>query len=137
MEEKNTDQSKELSYDLRQIYAVGIVGYNLQLIQESRMNQNYSEQLRLLRDLHIVIAHNFKKPQEDENKYKELLKNCITIANKYPQTFIGKIRTPNECSILEESLAELEMFLYKKCDEANLFGGKVERDPSKIIGSSR
>jgi hypothetical protein len=136
MEDK-TDLTKELSYDLRQVYAVGIVGLNLQLIQEARMNQNYNEQLRLLRDLHIVIAHNFKKPTEDEKRYKELLNQCINAANKYPQTFLGKIKISQECSILEDTLAELEMFLYKKCDEGNLFGGKIERDPSKIIGSSR
>jgi hypothetical protein len=137
MEEKNPDQTKELSYDLRQIYAVGIVGLNFQLAQEAWEHKNYDSHLRFLRRVHTVIAHNFKKPLEDEEEYRKLVTQVKNLANKYPQVFCGIIKKANECEDIELTLEELEMFLYKKCDEANLFGGKIERDPSKIIGSSR
>jgi hypothetical protein len=137
MTEDKSDLTKELSYDLRQVYATLILGKAILSVDEARDQKNYELSLTKLRRWYIVSRHNFKKPQEEEKEYQKLINNCLAIANKYRGAFLGLSTNKDEIGIVEYSLDQLELFLYRICEEANLFGGKIERDPSKIIGSSR
>jgi len=119
---------EQLAYDLRVIYAK-IVGEHLEDVAEARRADNYSAYYNSLKDLFTIIRHKFKKPKEDMPKYKELIKEAITIANKYPDAFLGKVGNDSqEAAEVEDSLRAIEMFLYDKMNDANMFGSKRETE---------
>lgn len=121
------DDSKELAYDLRQIYAK-LVGDHLQDVADARKIDNYPAYINSLDDLHTIIKHKFKKIETDEAAYQKLYKKSIDLCNQYPTTFLGQRKDSTEKAIIENSLKEIEMFLYSKMEEANMFGSKYREE---------
>lgn len=126
-----SDFGNTIPYDLRQIYAVDIVGEHLKDVMEARKKDSYSNYYKCLRDLFIVIRHKIKVKDKEESleTYKNLISAAVDLANRFPETWTGRFKDPEECSLIEESLNEIEMFLYSIIEKANMFGGA-----SRIIG---
>lgn len=135
MEKEGTpDISKELPYDLRQVYAVDLLGEHLKDIARARKADNYSTYLKCLRDLWVISQHKFKnkkvkikqgeKEQEVTTKehYDLLMQNVAALANKYPNEFLGHTQDATACALIEDALNSIEMFLYDKIQEAGMFG---------------
>lgn len=129
------DFGKELPYDLRQIYAVDIVGEHLKDIAAARKADNYSLYLKCLKDLFIVIHHKIKnkkveikdiagnkKEVSTTDYYNALLKEASKVANDYRNDFIGQTKSSEGCVAIEEVLNNIEMFLYNYIEEAKMFG---------------
>ena len=114
-------EQTELAYDLRQIYAK-LVGDHLNDIASARKADNYSVYFKSLKDLYIVTQHKLTK--EDRIEYKKLMTYAMDLANKYQPEFIGEGKDSKGCALIEDSLNEIEMFLYGAIDEANIFGAK-------------
>lgn len=127
--------SGDLAYDLRQKYAQ-IVGEHLEDISQARKADNYSVYYKTLKDLFVIVKHKIDKKKIDyidpKGQKKEILQieyfeilnsNAVLIANKYPRTWLGLDKKPEACSLIEEALNQMEMFLYDKIDEAKMFGG--------------
>jgi len=139
--------TEDLAYDLRQKYAE-IVGVHLEAVSNARIRKDYPSYFNALEDLFTIVKHKFKKkksPDDDEiydetfNKDKEnkktdlaryynLRQNAITIANEYQTTFLGRTTKPEEVSKVENSLREIEMFLFYVMDKSKMFGSKWEED---------
>jgi len=118
------EYGKELAYDLRQIYA-RIVGEHLQDIAEARKSDNFYVYFKNLEDLHTIVKHKFKKP-EDETQYQNLLSSLVTLANKYPHVWLGSSKEPKAFAEIEKALRAIEMCLYEKMSDAKMFGSGGE-----------
>jgi len=141
-----TDNNTEMAYDLRQKYAE-IVGQHLEEISRARIERNYPIYFRTLEHLFTVIKHKFKakktsgeeeddydysllkqdpkkkkKKVSDLDRYYELRQNAINISNKFETAFLGRTEDPIEISTIENSLREIEMFLFYIMDKAKMFG---------------
>lgn len=121
----------EMAYDLRQSYAK-IVGDHLEDIAQARKADKYYIYYKALKDLYIIVKHKFKKGKEkgedgkiinDEETYRELIKEAVKIANKYENEWLGKTQRAEPCAEIEEALNNIEMFLYEKIEKAGMFGG--------------
>lgn len=115
-----TALGQDLAYDLRQIYAK-IVGEHLEDIALARKADNYNMYFKALEDLHVIVKHKFKH-ESDEEDYKKLVNKAAEVANKHSNIWLGNAKDPSACAMIEESLREIEMFLYSKIDAANMFG---------------
>lgn len=114
---------QDLAYDLRQFYAK-IVGQHLEDAAEARKQDKYDIWYKSLEDLHIVVKHRFKKKDDDENEYKNLVTTAVNLANKYPSVWLGQYKDPTACAEIFKALAEIEMYLYEKMDLNNMFGSQ-------------
>ena len=136
----SADDEKEMAYDLRQIYAK-LVGEHLEDVAQARKADNYSMYFKTLKDLFVVVKHKFKKGRGENtdeegiiiNKtdleiYSDLMAIAVKCANKYPVCWTGKNKEPKECAEIEKALNDIEMFLYKKIDEAGMLGNKYSDD---------
>lgn len=110
----------DLAYDLRQIYAK-IVGEHLLDVAEARKADNYYVWYKSLEDLHTIVKHKFKT-EKDEEAYNKTRDAVTTLANKYPNAWLGKSPDPKERGLIEEALRKLEEFLYDKMSTAKMFG---------------
>lgn len=115
---------KELPYDLRQVYAVEIVGEHLKDVARSRKTDNYSVYFKCLKDLWIVIQHKIKSINKEKAKkdYEYLMNKAVKAANSHPNEFLGVSKEPIGCAEIEQAFNNIEIFLYDKVEEANLFG---------------
>ncbi len=120
MEFDKSDFGNDLAYDLRQTYAK-IVGEHMQDITEARKSEQFYTWFKNLEDLHVIIKHKFKK-DSDEEDYKILVKKVIGLANLYPEVWYNKSKQIEPFALIEESLKNIEMFLYDKMNKANMFG---------------
>jgi hypothetical protein len=111
---------QELAYDLRQIYAK-IVGEHLIDVAESRKADNFYVWYKSLEDLHTIVKHKFTK-DKDEEEYNRIRDKVTGLANKHPQAWLGTSKDPVQRGSIEESLRQLEEFLYKKMNDAKMFG---------------
>lgn len=119
------DPNTQIPYDLRQIYAINLVGDHLQDIARARKADDYPNYFKSLKDLWIITQHKIKvKDKEAPEKYNELLKNTYNIINKHPACFSKRGGNANGKAMIEYYLNEIEKFLYDKLDEAQLFGTK-------------
>lgn len=116
-------QNTELAWDLRTFYAY-IVGPNLMRIAEAREAEDFIKYWHALNDLYIVIAHKIKKKKDETEDWKTLMKKTLVVLHKYNAAFNGKDKSAEAKHEIWVVLADLEKYLYKKMDEANLFGGK-------------
>ena len=121
------DNQKEMSYDLRQIYA-RIVGEHMVTIAENRISENLYQWFNSLEDLFTEVSFKFRDQEKDIQDYNELKKEVIDLANKHTGTWLGTAKQENELSELKASLRKLERFLYLKMEEANMFGTKFADD---------
>ncbi len=116
-----------IPYDLRQIYAVQIVGEHLLDVARARKADNYPAYLKSLKDLWIVSQHKIKAKDKDAIKeYEELIDNAIKIINEHSSSFAGKRKTAIGMAAIENALNKIEMFLYDKIEDAKMFGAKRE-----------
>ena len=115
------NNSTELAYDLRQIYAK-IVGEHLLDVAEARKADNYYIWYKALEDLHTIVKHKFKDEDKDEKDYNSKRDNITKLANDYPNAWLGKYKDPIQCGKIEEALRQLEEFLYSKMSTAKMFG---------------
>jgi hypothetical protein len=121
-------EEKKLAYDLRQIYANIIVGENIIDIQNHKKVKDYSGYFDSLKDLYDVVEMQFKDLEEDNKVYEQHIKDIVVIANKFQSTWIGEIKIPSECALIEDALRKLERFLYRKMKEGEMFGLKYDDD---------
>lgn len=124
MVNNSDNETKELAYDLRQFYAK-IVGDHLQDISDARKVDNYPAYINSLDDLHTIIRHKFKKAKEDEDAYQQLYNKAVQLCNTYSAVFLGIKKDSKEKTIIEMSMKDIEMFLYAKMEESNMFGTKA------------
>jgi len=124
---KSNENEKEMSYDLRQIYA-RIVGEHMVTIAENRIAENLYQWFNSLEDLFTEVSFKFKDQEEDVEQYTTIKNEIITLANKHSSTWLGTSKKENELSELKASLRKLERFLYLKMEEANMFGTKYSED---------
>ena len=133
---------EDLAYDLRQKYAE-IVGIHLEAVTNARIEKNYPEYFKALENLFTVVKHKFKKKKtsddedyeltyngEDKEKekekktdlqrYYELRQKAINIANENTTTFLGRTSKPEDVSKVENSLREVEMFLFYVMDKSKI-----------------
>lgn len=112
-------------YDLRQIYAVNIVGEHLQDVARARKVDNFPAYLRSLKDLWITTQHKIKeKDKNAPNDWDDLLKKTHETIRKYPQAFSNKNSNAEARAKVEYNLNKIEMFLFDKIQLAGLFGNK-------------
>jgi len=109
-----------LAYDLRQIYAVEIVGTHLKLVISARLEKNYKDYYNALEDLYTVTAHKFKvnKKHNPHEIYKAYM-NGVTLT-----TGRKDLEQQQKNALIEKQLRAIERFLYKECQDAGLFGSK-------------
>ena len=134
----------DLAYDLRQRYAK-IVGDHLEDITQFRKERRYSDYFRALEDLYTIVQHKFKNPTEKKTiiikkkgskdtkkevnySYSDLRNDITNISTECPYGRSGEGTNPNEIAKIETALRNAEMFLYKKMDDANMFGSKRETE---------
>lgn len=112
-----------LAYDLRQRYAK-LVGDHLEDVTYHRKNRDFPSYYNSLDDLYVVVAHKFKDTKKSPDKYQDLIKELIILANKYPQAWIGNNSNSQQVTEIEQQLKKIEKYLYFKMDEGNIFGSK-------------
>lgn len=117
----NSDDSKDLAYDLREAYAK-LVDLHLNLMSEARNSKNYSSYYDSIDNLHVIVKHKFKKKKEDEIEYQKLMNIALNLANTYPAVWLNKVNIPDQIALIEAALKNVEMFLWEKMDEANVMG---------------
>lgn len=138
--ENDGSTSNELAYDLRQRYAK-IVGDHMEDISYARRERNYPEWFRALENLYTITEYKFtenkkKKLNEkieevkDEDcnykfkGYSDLRTELIKVATTYTETWKGNIDTSEEVAKIESALRKIEEWIYKKMDDAKMFGSK-------------
>lgn len=116
-----------IPYDLRQIYAVQIVGEHLLDVARARKADNYPAYFKSLKDLWIVSQHKIKAKDKDAiTEYDKLLVDTVRTINKHASSFSGKIKNAVGVAAIENTLNKIEMFLYDKIEDAKMFGAKRE-----------
>lgn len=129
VKEYYSNPEETLPYDLRQIYAINLVGEHLQDVARARKADDYPNYFKCLKDLWVITQHKIKSKDKDSvEEWKKLLIKATKIINENSQTFRKKKQNPKEIYLIESALNELEMFLYDKLEEAKIFGSKWEDD---------
>lgn len=130
---------KEIPYDLRQVYAIEILGEHLKDIARARKTDNFTMYFKCLKDVFIVVQHKFKskktkyqiknKDNQIEDKeltpkeyYNYLMGLVVKLANDNKEVWLGNSKEPKAYAAIEQSLNEVEMFLYNQIEEAKIFG---------------
>jgi len=121
---ENTEE-KDLIYDLRQTYAQ-LLDEVLKRIAENRYEGNYNKWFNALDDLHTEI-HQKLTPKERE-EYQEKLKECLTILNKFPETYNGASKNQENNYKIKMALKQLELWLKDKMEKHRMFGAKEEAE---------
>lgn len=117
----DSNNSNNMVWDLRQIYAVDIVGQTLKDIKNARNVNDYPTWFKLLkRDLATEINHKIDKDEKPKvlNRIRETEKIIIKNSGAYTKTGAS----PREVQELEEALCNLEMYLKELMEEAGMFG---------------
>ena len=132
-----SDMPQDLPFDLRQIYAVEIVGFHLKHTMYYRKSNDYSNYFKSLKDLYIVVRHKIRKKKTTdeegnevlaEDRYKDIMKKVIEVIALHEDVYLGTSKDPEGVHLVENALNELEMFLYEMIEEAKMFGGS-QRTP--------
>ncbi len=127
--------SPEMPFDLRQIYALQIVGSSLIDVMEARKAEAWSLYYNALIDLKVVVSHKFKgkyvKVNVDGNTqeipatqhFHNLLKKASEVCNENSSAFGGYSHNPQEVSKIKVALMDIEEFLYSMIDtELSMMG---------------
>ena len=121
----NSDLDNGMIWDLRQIYAIDIVGQTLKDIKNARNLNDYPIWFKLLkRDLATEINHKLSKEEKPlvKNKIKETEKIIVKNQNAY----LKQSCSAQQVQELEEALCDLEMYLKNLMEEHGMFGAKEE-----------
>jgi hypothetical protein len=118
---------KQLVYDLRQIYAVDIIGTTLKSIKIARTSENYPLWYHLLkRDLLTEIS---QKLEDNEIKYiKDKIERVKQILYKNQLVYLGKGKDPLGHETVEDCLCDLEVAMTKLMEKHKMFGAKEEEE---------
>lgn len=125
----SSSSDSSLAYDLRQRYA-NLVAVHLEKISTARFDYNYTEYFRGLENLYTIVAHKIKENKKETESYNDLRKKFVAIASKYKEAYLGNVKNPEHISKIEESLREMERYLFRVMDKANMFGSM--RDDSGL-----
>lgn len=121
----STDNSElfgqDLMYDLRAVYAVGIVGKNLMAVNDARTFKQYVLWFESLKNLYTVIDFKFKN-DEQRKQYENLVVKANEIFNKHRMVYFGKSFDPIGVNEVTEALRDIEKLLYRVMQSANMFG---------------
>jgi len=112
-------------WDLRQIYAIDIVGQTLKDIKVARNLNDFANWFKLLkRDLATEINHKLDKIEKPLVQQK--IKDTEMIIVKNQNAYTKSQCSAREVQELEEALCNLEMFLKQLMEEHGMFGQKEE-----------
>jgi len=119
-----------LPYDLRQVYALDLVGEHLKDIARARKADSYVNYFKSLKDLWIITQHKIKERNTNAPKeWKIILNKAVDVLNEYPRVFSGENKkSAIGISEVERVLNEVEMFLYDSMEKAKIFGTKWDDD---------
>ena len=123
----NPDNEKRLSYDLSQTYAK-IVDLHICDMVEARMICKYHDYFKACKNLYIVIRHKFGKGEIDEKEYEDMLKEISQLARQYPNVWTNASNEPRATYEIEKSINKLEVFLWEKMEDCNMFGTSFDED---------
>jgi hypothetical protein len=116
---------KNMIWDLRQIYAVDILGQTLKDIKIARDLDNFPIWFKLLkRDLATEINHKLDKLEKP--LVKEFIKKTEQILIRNKNAYAKNPCSSEEFQEVEEALCELEMYLKQLMEEHGMFGQKEE-----------
>jgi hypothetical protein len=115
------NSNPDMPYDLRQIYAVQIIGTTLQKIEFAREQGNMVLLFDLL-TMHLHTNLNQKLTEKEREEYNIIEQNTIKELNKNGQAFIGTDKTPEKIARVKIVLKKLEMWLKDKMQTHGLFG---------------
>jgi hypothetical protein len=119
-------ESKDLVWDLRQIYANKIVGITLEQIKVARTDSNFQEWFRLLtRDLRVETNH--KMTSKERIKVNEQIEKVKSVIQRYEQTYTGKDKNAVGYQKIDNELCILEMIFWDAMEQHNMLG-KPEGD---------
>ena len=115
----------DMIWDLRQIYAIDIVGQTLKDIKMARNVNDFSTWFKLLkRDLATEINHKLDKLEKP--LLIEKIQDTEKIIIKNRNAYTKQPCSPEEVQLLEEALCSLEMFLKQLMEEHGMFGRQEE-----------
>lgn len=126
-------QEKELSYDLRQ-YRAKEIGEQILRVADAQ-DHDPATYFFELEKLYIAIHHKIKKRTDGEKTYQRYYEEITVLSKKYLSAWNGN-KKDNNYNILKQKLQELHRWLRLQMEEANLFGGTIEKDPAKMMGRS-
>ena len=115
------DDVQEIAYDARQGYAK-LVNMNMEMVFNSRVNQNFYSWFKALEDLKTLTLHHWKKKEEVLIVYNNKIKLIVELSNKYPQTWKNTNSQQEQIGLIESSLRDLEEFLYEQMKRGKIFG---------------
>jgi len=131
MAESPTDNLKEMSYDLRQYYAK-IVGEHLEDAAEARKKNKYNFWFDCLVDIYVVIHHKIKDPSNAEQEYNKKVDAIAKISQANKEVWSGNNKDSKSTATVKNCLIDLEMWLYTKMEDANMFGRKMSDDEDEL-----
>jgi len=133
--------SKDVPYDLRQIYAVELLGEHLKDVARARKSDNFLLYYKCLKDVWIVVQHKIKDGEKDkvevvingEEKllskkeyFNYLLKTVADLANANRAEWLGQSHDPDKVATIEQALNNVEIFLYDEIENAKIFGSSKD-----------
>jgi len=136
-------RTNDLVFDLRVTYAV-LVQQHLVRITFFRFEDNYPKWLESIENLWIITQHKLtrhegvggvkikvEKIETLIEEYNTLYQKALTLINNNKNVFFGKQMDSKVRFEIRAALSAIEIWLYKKMDEANMFGGR--RDFSGLM----
>ncbi len=138
-DEKSKDE--EMPYDLRQVYAIEIVGRSLLDVMSARKNGQFKAYFEALRDLKIVVSHKFKNKEIEkiidgkkikipaQEYYDYILKIAVQKCNEFRSVFLGYSQDSRGVAALYTSLMNIEEFLYSMLDDELNMMGRTKGSP--------
>jgi len=121
----NSDDNKDLVYDLRQTYAK-LLDEILTRIAEARITMNYVAWFNALDDLHTEISQKLDK--DEKINYEVKLKECVTILNAHTSAYNKSGSNRESVFKVKCALKNLELWLKEKMENHNMFGAKDIED---------
>lgn len=118
----DSEETKELAYDLRQGYAK-LLNTTLERIKEYREERDYKNWFEELDGLFIDISMKLSSGEKDE--YQRLLKDLNEEIQKNPQAYTNKNL---ESNIIYTKLKLINMWLLQKMEDYSIFGSKIGED---------
>jgi len=120
----------ELAYDLRQRYAKEVAD-NMEAINLYRKERNWSAYFDAIEDLYIVTYFKWKK-EDPETNYITYRNKISLLSNEYHSIWLGQADSPEAVGLIKAALKDLEMHVYFKMNEANMFGSKYADDDDEL-----
>ena len=94
---------------------------------------NYPAYFKCLEDLYTIVAHKIKlnkNKKDSKESYETLKKTFFDISSKNRDAYLGTSQSSEKVLEVENSLREIERYLYSVMDKANMFGSM--RDDSGL-----